>query len=124
MPERVRVVHERDVAPVPTPQGGITKFVCGNMSKGGFPTDNLALLVATIPPGTNDGLHKHSVEEAIYVIRGRGNTRISETEYALQPGTFVYFGPGIPHVSTNTGQEPLEILVAFGASEYETTELE
>ena len=57
--------------------------------------------------------HYHcAIEEAIFVISGRGTLRIGEESVLLRPGDYVTFsaGPDNAHRLDNTGSTPLQYL--------------
>jgi uncharacterized cupin superfamily protein len=55
----------------------------------------------------------HYEEECVYVLAGRGRALIGEQAHDVGPGDFLGFARNGPaHVLTNTGDEPLVLLVA------------
>lgn len=73
-----------------------------------------------LPPGkTSFPLHFHSaIEEAIFVLEGRGTARIGKDRVEVRSGDYVVFpaGPDTAHSLTNTGTEPLRYLCISGAA--------
>src|SRR5262249_33660880 len=67
-----------------------------------------------VAPGkTAFPFHFHSaIEEAIYVLEGRGTVRIGEERVAIGPGDYVASPPGptATHALTNDGDAPLRYL--------------
>lgn len=51
-----------------------------------------------------DNFPFYSIE---YVIRGRGQVKLKDRTYSLQPGRLFSYGPGIPHHITGETAEPL-----------------
>ncbi|UCF94417.1 MAG: cupin domain-containing protein [Desulfobacterales bacterium] len=75
---------------------------------------NMILGVVTFPPGSNPGTHKHEKEEEIiYVIAGKGETRVGDKVYPLEPGVAVYTEPGLEHGVQTVGDEPLVLVSVF-----------
>ncbi|MFC4763924.1 cupin domain-containing protein [Dyella koreensis] len=72
-------------------------------------------LMVTLMPGHDAAeYHRHLYEEeCVYVLSGRGEAVIDEQHYDLGTGDFLGFARGGPaHTVTNTGTEPLVLLVA------------
>ena len=75
---------------------------------------NMILGVVTFPPGSDPGTHKHeSEEEIIYVVSGRGETKVGDAIYALEPGVAVFTEPGVEHGVKTLGDEPLVLVSVF-----------
>ena len=63
---------------------------------------------------TPRGRHQHSdFEECIYVLRGRGTTYAGDAVLPVQAGDTIHIPPREPHVTRNTGDEPLVLLCFF-----------
>ena len=76
--------------------------------------NNMILGVVTFPPGSDPGTHKHdNEEEIIYVVSGRGETKVGDSVYALEPGVAVFTEPGIEHGVKTLGDEPLVLISVF-----------
>jgi quercetin dioxygenase-like cupin family protein len=76
----------------------------------------LRLVEIAVPqPGDKPrGRHFHSdTEECIYVLSGRGRTESDSGEHALKAGDTLLIPAGEPHVTRNTGDEPLVLLCFF-----------
>lgn len=75
-----------------------------------------------IPPGKESTEHHrhHYEEECIYVLSGHGEALIDEVRYAVGPGDFMGF-PRLSsaHSLTNTGNEPMRIIVAGPRMEHD-----
>jgi uncharacterized cupin superfamily protein len=66
-----------------------------------------------VPPGKQAFPHHwHSaVEESIFVLAGKGATRIGDERIPIAAGDYVVYPPGPPgHSIINTGEEPLRYL--------------
>jgi quercetin dioxygenase-like cupin family protein len=71
--------------------------------------------IAVPKPGdTPRGRHFHSEhEECIYVLSGQGRTESESGDHALTAGDTILIPAGEPHVTRNTGSEPLVLLCFF-----------
>jgi mannose-6-phosphate isomerase-like protein (cupin superfamily) len=60
------------------------------------------------------GPHVHrDFEECIYVLSGEGTTFAGRDRHPLKRGDAILIPPGEPHVTRNTGREPLLLLCFF-----------
>ena len=60
------------------------------------------------------GRHFHTdTEECIYVMSGAGCTESESGDHPLRAGDAILIPPGEPHVTRNTGSEPLVLLCFF-----------
>jgi quercetin dioxygenase-like cupin family protein len=60
------------------------------------------------------GRHFHSdTEECIYVLSGEGRTESESGDHRLKAGDAILIPAGEPHVTRNTGGEPLVLLCFF-----------
>jgi len=59
------------------------------------------------------GFVKHDMEEAEYVISGRGIIECEDKKYDLKPGVAFYVREGVAHRVINTGDEQLVLLNVF-----------
>jgi quercetin dioxygenase-like cupin family protein len=60
------------------------------------------------------GRHFHSdTEECIYVLSGEGCTESESGNHELKPGDTILIPAGEPHMTRNTGGEPLVLLCFF-----------
>jgi quercetin dioxygenase-like cupin family protein len=75
---------------------------------------NMILGVVSFPPGSDPGTHNHAAEEEIiYVVSGRGETRVGDKVYPLEPGVAVFTEPGVEHGVKTIGDEPLVLVSVF-----------
>jgi uncharacterized RmlC-like cupin family protein len=70
----------------------------------------------TLPPGARARAHLHEDHEsAIYVISGTADfwsgPRL-EHHVVISAGEFLHIPAGVPHLPANTGQEPVEAVLA------------
>lgn len=76
--------------------------------------ENMIFGLVTFHPGSDPGTHKHDhQEEIIYVISGKGQTRVGDQSFPLEPGVTVFTEPGVEHGVKNTGNEPLVLISVF-----------
>jgi quercetin dioxygenase-like cupin family protein len=60
------------------------------------------------------GRHFHTdTEECIYVMSGEGCTESESGNHPLRAGDTILIPPGEPHVTRNTGREPLVLMCFF-----------
>lgn len=120
MPE-VEVLKVRDakVTPGVKDSGIQDRHLLGNVHLGGRPTNNLALMATVFEPGKRgSGPHKHDVEQAIFIVKGKGKAVVGDKEYALEPDTLVYLPVNEVHDLSNTGNEPLVFVAVLSKSSY------
>ena len=64
------------------------------------------------------GPHRHDgFEECIFVLAGEGCTEAESDRHPLSVGDTILIPSGEPHVTRNTGSEPLMLLCFFPVSE-------
>ncbi len=103
-------IKEQDVAGLQLPGRLWKKLVAPDEGN----CQNMILGVVSFPPGANPGTHKHDhEEEIIYVISGRGETKVGDQVLPLEPGVAVFTEPGLEHGVHNTGSEPLVLVSVF-----------
>jgi quercetin dioxygenase-like cupin family protein len=87
--ELVRVLFDRDV-------GG---------------TKNFAVWLTGFEPGQALPLHKHSSEELLFILAGRGTETVGDETREVEPHSAIYIPPGVEHRFVNTGDEYVMMLV-------------
>ncbi len=103
-------VKEQDIAGLQLP-GRLWKKLIGPEDGN---CENMILGVVSFPPGSDPGTHKHEAEEEIiYVVSGRGETKVGDAVYPLEPGVAVFTEPGIEHGVKTLGSEPLVLVSVF-----------
>lgn len=77
-------------------------------------SQQLGVSICLMEPGQEIRRHRHSYEEAYFVIRGTGRMYLEgEGEIRLEPGLSVYVPPERVHGQVNDGVEPLHILCSL-----------
>lgn len=74
----------------------------------------LGIHLIEVAPGHDTTEHHahHHEDEAVYVLSGTATARTGDTEHSINPGDFIgYRKGGLAHSITNTGPEPLRLLV-------------
>jgi quercetin dioxygenase-like cupin family protein len=103
-------IKEQSVAGIQLP-GRLWKKLVG---PGDDQCRNMIFGLVTFPPGSDPGVHKREAEEEIiYVISGRGETRVGDQVYPLEAGVTVYTEPGVDHGVKTLGPEPLVLISVF-----------
>lgn len=69
-----------------------------------------------LPVGGIDPQTPHREDEVYYVIRGRAQIRIGETDRPVETGSTVFVASGVEH-RFHSVTEPLELLVVFAPAE-------
>jgi quercetin dioxygenase-like cupin family protein len=74
----------------------------------GAPT--FAMRLFTVEKGGHIFAHKHPWEHEIFVLRGKGEIRISDRSYHVKEGYFIFIPPNVEHEYWNRGEGDLEFL--------------
>ena len=103
-------VKEQKVDGVPLP-GRLWKKLIGPENS---ECKNMIFGLVSFPPKSDPGTHVHlGEEEIIYVLSGRGETKVGGKIYPLEPGVAVFTQPGIEHGVKTLGDEPLVLISVF-----------
>src|SRR5204863_763971 len=74
-----------------------------------------SLAEETLPPGCAVTPHRHrQIEEIYYIVSGRGLMTVGDETREVGAGDAVYIPRGHRHTLTNTGIQPITLLVACG----------
>ncbi|MFO7928825.1 MAG: dimethylsulfonioproprionate lyase family protein [Candidatus Humimicrobiaceae bacterium] len=87
------------------------KFAFGPQGK--IKTGSLNLGIVEFGNNKTSMSHKHDVEEALYVLSGKGKIKIGDKIYNLDHSEFIYIPKNTEH-SIITSDCPLKILFIFG----------
>ncbi|MCG9480000.1 MAG: cupin domain-containing protein [Actinomycetia bacterium] len=88
------------------------KFAFGN--RGFLASDSLGLGIVEFKPGTEPLAHSHDVDEALYVIKGKGKIEIENNWFSLDKGKFAHILKGETHRIESMQGHSLKILFIFG----------
>jgi quercetin dioxygenase-like cupin family protein len=77
-------------------------------------SSQLGVSICLMDPGQEVRRHRHSYEEAYFVLRGTGTMYLEgEGEIRLEPGLSVYIPAERAHGQVNDGREPLHLLCSL-----------
>jgi quercetin dioxygenase-like cupin family protein len=77
------------------------------------PARNVTLLINEVDPGASIPLHRHSVEETVYMLEGEIWARIGNDRYTVTAHDSVLFPAGVPHAWGNAGAGVARMLWIF-----------
>ena len=84
------------------------------------PTQDLSLAMVEVGPGKSSGLHRHSVEEAFFILSGQGRARVGDASHELSQHSCLYLTANTPHDIQCTGDEPLRFIIVLTGAQFET----
>jgi len=94
------------------PDATVYKMIYAEM---GRPVQSLFLGRTVIKPGGKFILHRHNVEEAYYILQGRGYIEVENERYEFEAGDAVFIEANVKHRAFNAHpDEPLEFIAAAG----------
>jgi mannose-6-phosphate isomerase-like protein (cupin superfamily) len=74
-----------------------------------------------INPGDTNDLHVHpNCEELLFVASGQCDHRLGEDVFPMREGELIRIPAGVAHNATNTGWEPVRMVVAYSSGERRT----
>ncbi len=85
-------------------------------------SQHLSMAFGIVPPGTKSTRHYHPFETAVYVISGRARAYFGPNDehwVDVAAGDFIYIPAGMIHSTENTGDTPVEYILARAAAEDE-----
>jgi len=106
--QAMKVSARLDEARIETFAGRTIKTL---LDPGATGTRGLTLGVIIYEPGCIVEPHTHSDQEALYVLKGRGEARIGSETVELRPGTAVYMREGVVHSVVNPSTDPIEAVL-------------
>jgi mannose-6-phosphate isomerase-like protein (cupin superfamily) len=109
-PMTPRAVSETDVKAIPTGDRTFKVLVDGALG-----CRRVTQFVGEIPPGDSPP-HRHSYEEAIFILAGEGRVRTPEGEAEFTTGSSIYLPRGVAHALHNTGRTNVRLLGVFHPS--------
>ena len=109
MNDKVVVISDCDV-PMMNVQWGRTKILVGPGSEAQAPM--FMMKITEYMPGHAHDWHDHPDQaEVIFVLSGRGFTRLSDGEREIVPGDMVYVPRNVRHATYDTHVEPLRAII-------------
>ncbi|MGM0366138.1 MAG: cupin domain-containing protein [Actinomycetota bacterium] len=94
----------------------LVKFAFG--SQGREKTDTLNLGIVEFKTNQKASPHTHDVDEALYVLSGRGRIKIDGNYSGIREGDFALIPSGKSHLIETDRQNRLKILFVFGGKTY------
>ena len=83
------------------------------------PITQCSLAEETLPPGHSVTPHHHEVlEEVYYILSGSGVMTIGDEQCPVGAGDAIYIPKQHRHTLTNTGTEPMRLLLVCGPAFY------
>ena len=83
------------------------------------PITQCSLAEEMLPPGHSVTPHHHEVlEEIYYIMTSTGEMTVGEETRAVGAGDAIYIPTGQRHTLTNTGAEPMRIVLVCGPAFY------
>jgi mannose-6-phosphate isomerase-like protein (cupin superfamily) len=77
--------------------------------------ERCSLAEEILPPGAAVGRHYHlETEEIYYILSGAGRMTVGAEQREVSAGDAVLIPRGAPHTLSNTGSEPLTLLLVCG----------
>ncbi len=96
--------------PILTPHGETVVELLGKVRSTEPVRHSVAL--AEVPVGGSTINHYHpEVEESYYLLSGYGQMDLGEQSSPVGPGDLVHIPSGVSHKLTNTGEEPVQMMV-------------
>ena len=106
------IVNRDTAAIVVTPHGSEIRPLIDRTTA---PVNQCSLAEETLPPGRSVTPHHHQVlEEVYYLLSGSGRMRVGDEEREVGAGDAIYIPRGTPHTLSNTGAEPIRLLLVCG----------
>jgi mannose-6-phosphate isomerase-like protein (cupin superfamily) len=106
------IVNLENAAVIETPHGSQLRPLIDRTTS---TVSQCSLAEETLPPGSTVSRHHHEVIEEIYfIVSGTGSLRMGEEERAVRKGDAIFIPRMTPHELTNTGSEPMRIMLVCG----------
>lgn len=83
-------------------------------------SQSLSMAFGIVPAGSKSGRHYHPFETAVYVISGQARAFFGANDERwedVSAGDFIYIPAGMIHSTENTGDTPVEYILARAAPE-------
>jgi quercetin dioxygenase-like cupin family protein len=75
--------------------------------------ESFSMIMEEIAPGDRIPLHRHTIDELLVYLEGRGEVRLGERRYPVEAGSCVFVPAGAAHGTDNVGSEPLRVHAFF-----------
>lgn len=83
-------------------------------------TENLNMGITEFSEGKTSLTHKHDVDEALYIISGKGSVKIGKETHSIRAGDFIHVPRGSDHTMITDQGDKLKIFFVFsGVTEIE-----
>ncbi|MGH8190272.1 MAG: cupin domain-containing protein [Rhodanobacteraceae bacterium] len=90
---------------------GLVHQTLANLASG---TYTMEVWRQTIAPGAETPWHRHTCEEVIVILAGRGECRMPGRTQTFGPNSTLIVESDVVHQLVNAGDEPLELIAALG----------
>lgn len=83
-------------------------------------TRNISLRITDVLPGeTCTPAHIHTeCEEVIFILSGKGEIKIGNELFPMEPGDAIYLPTGVAHIMRNTGKEIMRMACSFSSADF------
>lgn len=78
---------------------------------------SFAIRYFEIEPGGWTSLEQHAHDHGVFVLRGRGQILLDQTEHQVAEGDVIYISPHKVHQLSNVGEEPFGFLCVISPKE-------
>jgi mannose-6-phosphate isomerase-like protein (cupin superfamily) len=110
------IVNRREASILHTPHGSEIRPLIDRTTA---PVTQCSLAEEILPPGHSVTPHHHEVlEEIYYILSGAGLMTVGTETRAVGAGDAIYIPKQQRHTLTNTGTEPLRLLLICGPAFY------
>ncbi len=79
-------------------------------------TENLNMGITEFSVGKTSLTHKHDVDEALYIISGKGSVKIDEVTHSIRAGDFIHVPRGSGHTMITDQKSKLKIFFVFSGT--------
>ena len=86
--------------------------------------DSFCVIVEEIAPGDRVPLHRHPVDELVFVLSGLDQLTLGDEKIVASEGSMVFIPAGVVHGQQNVGDDVLQIRAVFPGTEIEIEMLE
>jgi mannose-6-phosphate isomerase-like protein (cupin superfamily) len=76
-----------------------------------------------LQPGDRVFRHTHPCEEGLTFLSGTGEATMGDETVSISPGVSLFIPTGVLHGFTNTGDEPLHVMVTFPVPYFAPTDI-